>query len=104
VRILSETGSGRAITFDDRHSPSHRGHEISDWLSEVVSNGAHKYLTAQPERLTPYSVRALTSKLAKVFDRAVMTNELEVDKQPRHGKGLLRLMSETNKSSTVVRK
>ncbi len=109
VRILGETGSGRVITFDNRHGASHRGNEISDSLSEVVSAGGHGNLPAKPEGFAPYNVRAMTSKLAAVFDLAVMAsapniNELEAEDQRGNCEGLLRLMSDPRKSSTVVRK
>ncbi len=74
VRILDHTGSGRAISFDNRQvKPSDRGGEILEWLSEIALGG-HGYLPAKPEGLEPYSVRAMTSKLAGVFDLAVMAD------------------------------
>lgn len=72
VRILNETGSARVIRFNSRNTAASRVDEICEWLSRIASpRDGSTSLSARAEGFGSYSVRAMTSRLAGAFDRAV---------------------------------
>jgi hypothetical protein len=70
VRILHETQVGHVITFGNGCSPGEKTEEITEALQETLSLPRGAGSPIRREAFEPYTARAMTSRLAEVFDRA----------------------------------
>jgi hypothetical protein len=70
VRILQETRAGDLITFGNGCSVADKTEEIAELLQRILSLPRGSRPPTQWEAFEPYTVRAMTSRLAKVLDKA----------------------------------
>ena len=70
VRILQETRAGDVITFGNGCSVGDKTGEIVELLQQTLSLPRGSRPPTQWEAFEPYTVRAMTSRLAKVLDKA----------------------------------
>jgi hypothetical protein len=71
VRILQETQAGHVITFANGRSLGEKTEEIAELLQQMLSLPRGSRPPTQWEAFEPYTVRAMTSRLAKVLDKAL---------------------------------
>jgi hypothetical protein len=71
VRILQETRAGHVITFGNGCSLGKKTEEIAELLQQTLSLPRGSRPPTQWEAFEPYTVRAMTSRLAKVLDKAL---------------------------------
>jgi len=71
VRLLDETGAGQAITFSATRPPLSVSADIQISLRNLLSAPAGEYPPTNWNNFEPYTARAVTSKLAEIFDRTV---------------------------------
>jgi hypothetical protein len=70
VRILHETQAGHVITFGNGCSPEEKTEEIAELLQQTLSLPRGSRPPIRWEAFEPYTARAMTSRLAQVFDKA----------------------------------
>ena len=70
VRILHETQAGHVITFGNGCSPGEKTEEIAELLEQTLSLPRGARPPIRWEAFEPYTARAMTSRLAQVFDKA----------------------------------
>jgi hypothetical protein len=70
VRILQETRAGHVITFGNGCSLGEKTEEIAELLQQTLSLPRGSNPPTRWEAFEPYTVRAMTSRLAKVLDKA----------------------------------
>jgi hypothetical protein len=70
VRILRETQAGNVITFRDALSLVEKVSQIATSLHEILSLPGSSKPPTRWEAFEPYTARAMTSRLARVFDKA----------------------------------
>ena len=70
VRILHETQAGHVITFGNGCSPGEKTEEIAAVLQQTLSLPRGSRPPTRWEAFEPYTARAMTSRLAQVFDKA----------------------------------
>lgn len=73
VRLLQETGAGNAVTFGPGRPPLSVVGEIGTALQELLRLPTGWRPATNWEKFEPYSARAVTARLAKVFDRTVQS-------------------------------
>jgi hypothetical protein len=71
VRLLDETGAGKAITFSSTRPPLSVATDIQIALRNLLNAPAGESPPTDWVKFQPYTARALTSRLAEVFDRTV---------------------------------
>ena len=71
VRLLDETGAGKAITFSAARPPLSVAADIQVALRSLLSAPVGTNPQTNWDKFEPYTARAVTSKLAKIFDRTV---------------------------------
>jgi len=69
VRILHETQAGHVITFGNGCSPGEKTEEIAELLQQTLSLPRGSRPPIRWEAFEPYTARAMTSRLALVFDK-----------------------------------
>lgn len=74
VKILQETGAGHVITFSEQCPPESRVEEISKYLEGMLSHSSDYQAPMQWETFEPYTTRAMTARLAMVFDKVLLRN------------------------------
>jgi hypothetical protein len=70
VRILHETQAAHVITFGNGCSPGEKTEEIAELLQQTLSLLRGSRPPIRWEAFDPYTARAMTSRLAQVFDKA----------------------------------
>jgi hypothetical protein len=70
VRILRETQAGDVITFREARSLGEKVNQIATSLHEILSRPGSSKPPTRWEAFDPYTARAMTSRLAQVFDKA----------------------------------
>jgi hypothetical protein len=70
VRILHETQAGHVITFGNECSPGEKTEEIAEILQQTLSLPLGSRPPTRWEAFDLYTARAMTSRLAQVFDKA----------------------------------
>lgn len=71
VRLLQETGAGRAITFSANRAPLSVAGEIESALEQLLSAPAGASPATDWQKFEPFTARAVTARLAQVFERSV---------------------------------
>lgn len=71
VRLLDETGAGKAITFSATRPPLSVAGEIQVELRNLLSAPAGEHPPTNWDKFEPYTAHAVTSRLAEVLDRTV---------------------------------
>jgi hypothetical protein len=69
VKILRETQAGDAITFGSSCSVAEKTAEIADLFQQTLSLPRDHTPSTRWEAFEPYTARAMTSRLAQVFDK-----------------------------------
>lgn len=70
VRILHETQAGHVITFQTGRSLGEKTEEIAELLQQTLSLPRGSRPPTRWEAFDPYTARAMTSRVAEVFDKA----------------------------------
>jgi hypothetical protein len=71
VRILRETGAGTTVCFDEATSPASRIEGLYGHLASMAAAPPGTAPATDWNALEAYTARAMTRRLARVFDRAV---------------------------------
>jgi hypothetical protein len=71
VKILAEIGAGETITFTDESSLSQKVETIAGYLQRLIDLPADFRKPIRSELFAPYTAKAMSAKLARVFDKAV---------------------------------
>jgi glycosyl transferase family 4 len=71
VRILRETQAGRVVTFGNSRAVGEKTEEIATLFQQTLSLPRGFKPPTSWEAFTPYTARAMTSRLAEVFDKAI---------------------------------
>ncbi len=75
VDIMRETEAGRVVTFDNTHPAGNHIGEIADALQAMLTDIDGFHASTRWDAFERYTARAMTQRLAAVFDQVV----------PRHG-------------------
>lgn len=70
ISILQKSGSGMAIPFDEAHPVQERLGEIQECLAQMLA-GEFSFRPLPERDFHPYSARAMSEKLAALFDHAL---------------------------------
>jgi hypothetical protein len=70
-KILQELNAGRVVTFGSMHPLTSIQNEISGAMRELLCSPPHWRPATAWDKFEPYTARAVTARLAEVFDRTV---------------------------------
>jgi hypothetical protein len=73
VKLLQETCAGNAVTFDTDHPLPTVVGEIGTALQELLRRPVGWRPPTNWEKFDPYTARAVTARLAEVFDRTAQS-------------------------------
>jgi hypothetical protein len=76
VKLLQETSAGKAVTFGPGRPPHSVVGEIVTALQELLRLPTGWLPSTNWEKFAPYTARAVTAQLARVFDRTVQSTSM----------------------------
>jgi hypothetical protein len=81
IRILQETGAGKVVTFDTQQSLEKKIEELAFRVRELVLLPSGYRPDTRWDGFEAYTTRAMTARLAAVFDEVLRRAPLQSDKR-----------------------